>query len=358
VNDLNVESVRQIPKVDLHAHLSGSIDQQKLASMYLNRCGKTFETFDCQQDFRSAEEANKRCFEYFDAVSKVVTDLASLRESTREVLRSFAEENCVYLELRTGPKAFKSGNSTPEQYVDVVRECITELNTPFHRMEVKLLLSVKRSLNEARTKEMVINQIDKVLEIYQNNTDLVVGVDVCGNPKDATLIPNILPALMERRQHFKEVPITFHLGEIDDDEECDIVIDHIEALNIRRLGHVVHLKDRHIDRLNALADNGYILGIEMCPTSNQVTTQSKNMRDHHFGRWWRKCRQTLLFSINTDDCGLFSCSVTGENLKLAQGFDLSLKDLCDIQMQSIRSSFHPNKEELIKKVDDFRSTLL
>merc|ERR1712168_806507 len=98
-NNVSAELVRQMPKLDLHSHLSGSISQDKLSQMFQQRCGKTFHTFDCQQDFQTPEEANRGCFEYFDAVSKVVTDLASLRDSTRSVLQSFADENCMYLEL-------------------------------------------------------------------------------------------------------------------------------------------------------------------------------------------------------------------------------------------------------------------
>ena len=353
---INEELIRKLPKVDLHAHLSGSISQQKLAEMLKRDCGKTFEMLDCQQSIGTPEEANRRCFDYFDAVAQIVTNLSALRECTRSVLEAFADENCIYLELRTGPKSFKVGN-TPEEYVDVVRECIAELNTPHHRMHVKLLLSVKRTLGEASTRELVLAQIDKVIELSRKNDDLVVGVDVCGNPKDETLLCNVLPALMDRKTFFQDFPLTFHVGEVDNDEECDAVIDHIVPLNIRRLGHVIHLKDHHIDRLNELSGQGYSVGIEICPTSNQTTTQLSDIRDHHFGRWWRKCRQHLQMSINTDDCGLFSCSVSGEIMKVIQGFGLSLGDVLTLQKKAIESSFYPDKEELINLVDTFDSNL-
>merc|ERR1712168_1788422 len=108
----------------------------------------------------------------------------------------------MYLELRTGPKAFKSCGSTAEQYLGVIRECITELNSPHHRMYVKLILSVKRTLAEARTKDMVMEQIDQVIELSKKNADLVVGMDICGNPEDATMLSNIVPALLDRQSCF------------------------------------------------------------------------------------------------------------------------------------------------------------
>jgi len=350
---LSFEFVHQLPKIDLHSHLSGSIGQEKLAELYKRRYEKSLDFLDCHQDFGTPEDANAWCFSYFSVVSKVVIDLVSLKECTKSVLESFANENCIYLELRTEPKAFEVGNSTADQYVDVIRECVSELNSPVHRMHVKLCLSIKRSYADASTTDMVISKIDKIIEISKRHRDLVVGIDICGNPEDDTVLSRLLPALLERSDCFKKLPITFHIGEVDADEEVDKIIDNIEALNIRRLGHVIHLKDRHIDRLNALAENGYRLGIEMCPTSNQVTSQLKHVKYHHFGRWWSKSAEKLLFSINTDDCGLFSCNLTGEVHKLANSFGLTMDELCTIQRQAVQSSFFPNKHELTEKTDQF-----
>ena len=353
IKTLSYELVHHLPKIDLHSHLSGSIGQEKLSELLKNRHQQHFEKFDCLQAFGSITEANKKCFNYFDAVYKVVTDLVALKECTTSVLDMFASENCVYLELRTEPKSFEIGKSTAEQYVDVVQECITELNTPVHRMDVKLCLSIKRDHNHTTSIEAVVEKLDKIIMVSKKYSDLVVGIDICGNPLHDTIISKILPALLQRQECFKSIPILFHIGEVENDEECDAVIDHIERLNIRRLGHVIQLKEHHINKLNSIGEKGYVLGIEMCPTSNQVASQWKDMKSHHFGKWWCKCSPNLLFSINTDDRGLFSCTLTGEIHKLANCFGLTIKDLCDIQKQAIQSSLSTNKEEIIKQIDHF-----
>ncbi|CAK9091536.1 unnamed protein product [Durusdinium trenchii] len=103
---LSLEEVRALPKVELHAHLSGSITQEKLIELLERRGqGGSFQPFNFHGDLSNALQ---KCFGYFAKVASVVVDLETLKECTLHVLDSFAAENCIYLELRTSPKQFKA----------------------------------------------------------------------------------------------------------------------------------------------------------------------------------------------------------------------------------------------------------
>ena len=275
--------VRGMPKVELHAHLSGSISQAYLAAQSAN--------------FRSVDVVTPRslagCFEYFVAVSRVITDIASLKAATREVFADYANEHCVYLELRTTPKRFATTDDV--DYVAAVRDVAGEF-----QMQVKLLLSLDRgkvtSLDDAKAK------VKRLHEIAAQFPNFVVGLDVSGDPRVKTA-PFILEALREAR-----LPTTFHSAEIQDDDEASAIVDHVIDHNIiRRLGHCCYLPPTCRTRL----PDG--IGIELCPTSNLVAMQLDHLDDHHFPLFFSSSsssscssdnhQQQLLSSINCDDRG-------------------------------------------------------
>jgi len=355
-----LEEVKALPKVELHAHLSGSITQEKLIDLLLRfGNGATFTPFDCRADLSNALT---KCFDYFAKVATVVSNLSVLRESTLHVLETFAADNCIYLELRTSPKQFStcSGELTTKlQYLETVRDAIREFQQTSNSrfgfvMEVKILLSVDRG--KVSSKESALEQIDDILTMQKEHPDLVVGIDVCGNPSKASVTPHLMPALLERKDAFQKLPITFHTAEIEDDEESWLILNSMRELNIRRLGHVCFFPDECRQRvLKGIFDDGGV-GIEICPTSNLVTRELKNgLADHHFLDWWKKSDKVLL-SINTDDTGLFSCSLSSEVHDLASTFQLSRKDLLDVERQAIISSFHPEKDRLLSMFDSMAST--
>ncbi|CAE7567560.1 MAPDA [Symbiodinium natans] len=326
--------------------------------------GATFTPFNCKAD---RSDALAKCFSYFEKVASVITNLAALKESTLHVLHHFAAERCMYLELRTSPKQFKvsSQNGSDEgkelttklQYLETVREAIQEFHAKAQDqfgfvMEVKLLLSVDRG--KVTSKESALAQIDDILVMHKEHSDLVVGIDICGNPHANTVKSHLLPALLERSHAFQRLPITFHTAEIPDDEESKMIIDSMCKLNIRRLGHVTYLPDSCRERVlqGVFEDSG--VGIELCPTSNMITKEIPSLEDHHFLDWWQKSDKIHL-SVNTDDVGLFSCDLSSEIYDLATAFHLSRQDVISLQRQAIQSAFHPDRNGLSKMFEDMLS---
>jgi len=355
-----------MPKIELHAHLSGSIAQTKLAELLERRgLGGTFAPFNWREDLRSPDFLAK-AWGYFGSVAEVVTDLEALRECALHVFDSFAAEACLYLELRTTPKQFKiaaasqveggePAYTTMSQYLETVEGAIEEFQSYSKKifgfvMEIKLLLSVDRG--RVNSREEALAQIDGVLDMSRKYPGLVVGIDVCGNPSKASVVPHLIPALLERKDAFANLPITFHTGETVNDEECELIMSSMAALNIRRLGHVCFFPDACRRRVLAggVHGDGGAVGIELCPTSNLVLRELSRMEEHHFLDWWQKSDKVLL-SINTDDVGLFSCTLSSEVHGLATAFGLTRQDLVEIQRQALRASFHPDKQRLIESFE-------
>lgn len=357
----SIEEIRALPKIDIHSHLSGSISQKKLVE-FLEERGKadTFEPFDCRLDVSNGLQ---KCFGYFDAVAKVVTDLATLKASTLHVFDLFAADKCFYIEVRTGPKAFKgpSGEevSTKLQYLETIDEAIKEFHGYCEErygflMEIKVLLSVNRGI--IKTLDDAAAQIDDIIATSAHFPDLVVGVDVCGNPHKHTAVDYILPAMLQRKDAFQKLPVTYHLAEVSCDEECQMVVDNMAALNIRRLGHCCYVPDDLRKKIIAggIHSDGGKIGIEVCPTSNLVTRELTTMKDHHWPLWQS---DQALVSINTDDAGMFACDITSECFDIASAFNLTREDIIKCQREAVESSFHPDKKKLLERFEAFLSKI-
>jgi len=395
-----LEQVRALPKIELHAHLSGSVRQEFLLQLMKERGLETESSglpFDCMDNLASAVD---NCWLYFGKVAQLVTDLATLRRCALHVLECFAAEGCVYLEMRTSPKQFamegRAEKTSKEDYIRTVIDAIREFGgargsdatperaAPGERMEARLLISIDRthikSIDDARA---AVRDTAALCAEF----DDCVGIDICGNPHTMSVKPFLLPALLEHAKaapdFFQRFPITCHTGETPaQEEETDLVIRSMGELNIRRLGHVNYLTARQRQAVferaaGWAAGGGDGVGIELCPTSNMVLKRDPDLRNHHFPLWYRRRPPApasveaplprkrdfssigddlgdegrgVLVSINSDDTGLFSTSLSEELLKIASAFDLTLADLLELQHAAAQSSFHRDKGTLRRRL--------
>ena len=401
VNDEFYKQVKALPKVELHAHLSGSITQKKLNEMLEVRGEKKFELFDVVEASKS--DTNEKAFDYFINVYRVLKDLNSLQECTKHILEEYHKNNCIYLEIRTEPKPFfnEKGEevTTPYQYIKTVQTAIDKFHAicsvdKLPKMIVKLILSIKRDAkylvqgfikkpnphstensryypSKDETEEecdakinVLVSKIEQIEEFQTQFPDLIVGVDVCGNADYSTVAEYIIPALekcqIRNENIFRKLPITFHAGEVEDDEECDLILDKSKLLNIKRLGHCSFFKEYHIKRAIELN-----LGIEFCPTSNSFLKRMENLDEHYLKDWIQilKCKEnevskrneeedistSLLsevgYSINTDDAGWFYCDLTSENYHIATALNLTIDDLKSLTRGAISSAFVSEEEK-------------
>ncbi len=156
--------VRALPKVDLHAHLNGSIPCQILQELIREDTDAAFSATDWgagggggssaaivsaapagdgggehggdaaltqrQRDMlavvtlRAGDTRSlAECFAIFDVIHSVVRSVETVTRIARECVLSFARDGCVYLELRTTPRR---DVMTAEEYVAAVEKGLAE----------------------------------------------------------------------------------------------------------------------------------------------------------------------------------------------------------------------------------------
>jgi adenosine deaminase len=100
-----MEWIQSLPKIELHAHLNGSIRDSTLLELARVLGEKGVIVFaDVEHVIQKNDRSLVEVFKLFDLIHKLTTDHKTVTRITREVVEDFALENVVYLELRTTPK--------------------------------------------------------------------------------------------------------------------------------------------------------------------------------------------------------------------------------------------------------------
>jgi len=170
---------RLLPKLELHAHLNGSIRISTILEFFSKYREKQNDESDEFSKFLSGE-ANERsleaCFNIFDLIHEQFSTRESICRITREVIEDFDSENVLYLELRTTPR--NVGTMTKRCYLEAVLEAIDQCRKLLS-IQVGLLLSINRA-------ESIENSLETVNLAAEFKGNIVLGVDLSGNPNVKT----------------------------------------------------------------------------------------------------------------------------------------------------------------------------
>lgn len=129
-----------LPKVELHAHLNGSISMALLRHLGQARIAATPSIAAMSMDdgalskLTTAKERTAFCFNLFDCVYKIMDNLAFTRIATQDVILHYAAERTLFLELRTSLREGLRADPSPDaaivgqvDYLRTVRDSIAAI---------------------------------------------------------------------------------------------------------------------------------------------------------------------------------------------------------------------------------------
>lgn len=324
--------VRALPKVELHAHLSGSIRSDTICRL-LNKPGneairKQAGTLFDQKTGRTL----KHCFDIFPIIHNLVTDAATLHSVVIDVLHDFANDNTVYLELRTTLR--ESSTLSAEDYLLTVLKAIATYHAEVpNGLVCRLLISISRHLSVEEAKKAV-GICEKVMNLQDDDIGgLLVGMELSGNPHKGRW-EDFRPILEDARERLG-LPISLHFGEVFNEAECQSMLD----FEPNRIGHAV-LVSRNVVQLVLKAEPK--IGIEVCLTSNLMTNSIPTASEHPVVKHWIPSNHP--FCLCTDDSGVFETTLSDEYARLIESVDLRREAVRDIAMQGLNLAFRLGKD--------------
>ncbi|EKJ79680.1 hypothetical protein NXS19_007423 [Fusarium pseudograminearum] len=323
----------ELPKIELHAHLTGSISRQALHEIWLRK--KEAGNTDLDDPLSVMPEGKhdynlQTFFPLFSSyIYNLITDEESVRYTAKSVLTDFLNDGVCYLELRTTPRS--TPQLSAEQYITTLVDTISLFESENPQLHTRLILSIDRR----HTHEQAASTLELALK-YRNQG--VVGLDLCGDP---TARPNgeinIFTPVFEEA-NTKGLGITVHFAEAEasgSKEELSTLL----SWGPGRLGHVIWEDE---DTKKEIARKG--LCLELCLSCNvKADMVVGGFEGHHFGHW-REVEGPNI-SLSTDDVGVFGSPLSNEYRLVAQHFGLDRQAICDLARQPIDGIFGGDQEK-------------
>ncbi|KAI0145652.1 Metallo-dependent hydrolase [Hypoxylon sp. NC0597] len=329
---------RSMPKIELHAHLTGSISRQCLHDIWEMK--KAAGETDLEDPLVVMPPGRhdydlKTFFPLFSSyIYNLVNDLSSLEHSTKSVIKDFAHDGVVYLELRTTPRAMPSAGLDKAGYVEAVLRAIDSAQQEVSTLHTRLILSIDRrnTLEEA-------HEVVSLAKRFQGQG--VVAIDLCGDPTKGN-VSLFTPAVEEAKA--SGLNVTIHFAEAEA-SASEAELNTIMSWMPDRLGHVIHVPEK-IKRQIA-ARRG--IGLELCLSCNvQAKMIIGSFDAHHFGEWWHVDGPIVVPC--TDDVGVFGSPLSNEWRLIQEHFKLGREEITRLARKGIEVIFAgiDEKERLIE----------
>lgn len=206
------------------------------------------------------------CFDKFKSAHVLTTTVEALRLATECVIKEFAAENTIYLELRSTPRATEAMSKS--EYISAICQTIRDCSLTVSGILVKYLPSIDRAQGCTIAKE----SLDLILEARQLYPDLIRGIDISGNPAVDDL-RNYKAILAEAKAN--DLKLAVHLGEVQD---CGPEAIDILNMGIDRIGHGTFLSEDAF-AWQSCVEQGIL--VECCLSSNVKCGTVTDLKDHH-----------------------------------------------------------------------------
>lgn len=319
----------QLPKVDLHVHLDGSVKPETLMELAKEQGSPL--SIGSEAELLAHMQAGEECGslkEYLSKFSFVLPYLqtgAALERVAFEVVEQAAKERVNYIEVRFAPQLHRSQGLSNHEVIRHVVEGLKRGEQAFGTVARAIIICL-RSHPYAWNK-------DVVEEAARFGKKGVVAVDLAGD--EASFPAELFRPLFEEAQRLG-MPITIHAGEAAGAENIYVAI---TALGARRIGHGVRMLDS--PEVMTLVKERQI-PLEMCPISN---IQTKAVSDWDAYPIRRYLEQGVVVTVNTDNRTVSDTTIQKEYEHLMEHCGITLDEIAGIIMNGVKAAFLKEAEK-------------
>ncbi|SHO57381.1 adenosine deaminase [Vibrio quintilis] len=312
-----------LPKIDLHCHLDGSLRPATLIEL-AHQQHITLPSDDVQtiKKMMTAPPACQDLDEYLQCFSlplSVMQTEAAIERVSFELFEDAALENVKYLEVRFGPLLHQAQGLTLNQ---IIGSAVKGMQRAEQQYDIRgnYILSIIRNMPE--------DNIKAVLDAgasYLNQG--VVAFDLAGSEVAGfcqQYIPYAEYALI------KGYNVTIHAGEQGVGQN---VYDAVTLLGASRIGHGIHIKN-HAQAYQLVKKQH--IALETCPTSNIQTKAVESLEQHPAGAF---LRDGIEITINTDNRTVSDTTMTDEVRKVVEQFQLTEAEYFAVYRMSLEHAF-------------------
>jgi len=323
-----VETVRRMPKADLHCHLDGSLRPSTLLELSTQRgivlpanTPEALARWMRVDDARNLEEYLAR----FEVTLAVMQTTAELERIAHELVTDAAFDGIRYLEVRFCPALNMREGLSGAAVIDAVLAGLAKGQKATGTM-ARLIICALRSFPWPHAMEMA-----ELAVAYKGRG--VVAFDLAGGELGNPASTHAAAFDFVRRH---DLAVTVHAGEGDGPES---IREALVRCGANRIGHGTRL---HEDpSLEAYVVDRRI-PLEVCPTSNVQTRVVPSFAEHPLTRY---VKLGAVVTINTDNLLMSGVSLTDEYVRCATYLEYDLARLGQLALAAFDSAFLPYAEK-------------
>ena len=340
------EALRQMPKVELHCHLDGSLSLQ----FFEKALGRKVEPEEVQ--------AADRCADLNDYLAKfalplsVLKDREALREAGIDFMKTMAEEHVLYSEPRFAPLSSVGEGLSAKDAIEAVLEGLT-IGRRQYGGEANLIVCAMRHQSDEENLAMFRAAREFRAEDSSLHYDeRLIGVCAADLAGDEISFP--MSRFMDLFSEVKDLGLnmTIHAGETGNFENIAAAVETGAA----RIGHgaAMAVRGRELssaDRSRCLAIQDLCfrkhVGIEMCPISNLQTGAVSDSVPYPM-REFLDCG--LLVTVSTDNRTVSSTTLTRELTYLLTEDNIREDEIQKLEENAVECAFADDqiKDDLLK----------
>jgi adenosine deaminase len=317
--------IQQMPKVELHVHLEGSVQPRTLLKLaarhHISLPAETVEGIRAWYTFRNFDHF----VEIYMTISSCLRTADDIELIAREFLLGQAEQNILYSEVTFTPynQWVNSGLGFHEQ-LDAVNRA-----RQWGEKELGIRMGMIIDIPRERAPEAGEQVATWVIDRFGEG---VVALGL-GGPEQGNRPEKFQNAFNRIRD--KGIPCVLHAGETDGPSS---IWNAIEVAAPARIGHGV----RAVEDPNLIE---YLrrtqLPLEVCPTSNICLGVFPTMSEHCLPQL---LEHGLRVSINSDDPPMFNTSLTDEYLVCTKTFGWERATVGELAKSAIDMLLLPSSE--------------
>lgn len=316
---------KQIPKVELHCHLDGSLSRSFLEK----QLGRTVreEELSVGMDCSSLVEY----LEKFDLPCCCLRTEEGLEAAGYDLLQTMSMENVCYGEIRFAPLLSVTEEMDTEQVIAALLRGLERGRQQFG-VEYNVITCAMRHHSEEENFRMLRTARE------------FLGAGVCAADLAGAEAQYPMTEFMELFRKTKKLgmPFTIHAGECGSVKN---IADAVEA-GAGRIGHGIAMRGK--PQVQELVKNAGV-GVEMCPVSNLQTKAVKNIEEYPIGEF---LDAGLLVSVNTDNRTVSRTSLSRELELLQKNWGIQKEQICLLMKNGVQTAFAEDsvKDRLYRKI--------
>ncbi len=323
-----------IPKIDLHRHLEGSLRLATLAdiahqhgvdlpSLSLEELRPYVQVIDDTPDFLGF-------LAKFNLLRRFYSSRETVERIAYEAVADAAADNVRYLELRFSPVALAlSQGFSFEDVVDWVILAVERAQKE-HNIQVRLIVLTNRHEPQ---------YAHKLAEIAVDRKDRgIVALDLAGDEVNFAKLDNFVDTFRWAKE--QGLHITVHAAEAGPPINAK---EAVEKLGAERIGHGIRIQE-DLTIMDFIKRQQITL--EVCPTSNLQTGIIPRLGQHPLFPFHQI---GIPVTVNTDDPSISNTTLTDEFLVATGGAGVPFRALCQMILNAAKAAFLSDleKERLI-----------